>query len=84
MKAQRYITQFYKILPTKAVDSKYIHKKSSKKFHEFESSKPNLRKHDEHYLESVIWTGAYGKVILYPVRLIDTYVLSINGRSKLY
>ena len=84
MKARRYITQFYKILPAKAVDQKYIHKKSSKKIHEFESSKPNLRKHDEHYLESVIWTGTYGKVVLYPVRLIYTYVLSINGRSKLY
>lgn len=84
MKARRYITQFYKILPTKAVDPKYIHKKSSKKLHEFEGSKPNLQKHDEHYLESVIWTGTFGKVILYPVRLIDTYVLSINGRSKLY
>lgn len=84
MKARRYITQFYKILPTAAVDPKYIHRKSSKKPYDFKEKRLNLRVHDEHPLKSIFWTGNYGKVRLYAVRMIDTYVLSINGRSKLY
>lgn len=84
MKARRYITQFYRILPSRAVEKQYIHKKSSKKLHEFRENEPFTRIHDEHPLMSLVWTGPYGKALLYAVRMIDTYVLTINGRSKLY
>lgn len=84
MKTRRYITQFYRILPTRAVESQYIHKKVSKKLYEFDENKPYSRIHNEHPLKCLIWNGSYGKVLLYAVRMIDTYIVSINGRCKLY
>ncbi len=84
MKSRRYITQFYKILPTYAVDQKHLHRRTSRTLYDFDSEKPNYRIHEEHPLKSVTWTGKYGKILLFAVRWIDTYVLSINGRSRLY
>ena len=84
VKARRFITQFYRILPTKAIDSQYVHKKVSKKLYEFDENKPYSRIHDEHPLKCLVWTGSYGRVLLYAVRMVDTYILSINGRCKLY
>ena len=84
MKSRRYITQFYKILPTYAVDQKHLHRRTSRTLYDFDPEKPNYRIHEEHPLKSVTWTGKYGKILLFAVRWIDTYVLSINGRSRLY
>lgn len=84
MKSRRYITQFYKILPTYAVDQKHLHRRTSRTLYDFDPEKPNYRIHEEHPLKSVTWTGKYGIILLFAVRWIDTYVLSINGRSRLY
>ena len=84
MKSRRYITQFYRILPTSAINSQYIHKKVSKKLYEFDENRPYNRIHDEHPLKCLVWIGSYGKVLLYAARMVDTYVISINGRCKLY
>lgn len=84
MRYKKLINQFYRILPTSEVDSSYLITQDSHHLYEPDESKPYSFAHFEHPLKSVVWTGQYGVVRLYAVRLIDTYMLSINKRSRLY
>ena len=91
MTCRRFITQFYHISPLRDIPQRYVIKKTSKKLYKFKNQGSHLRKYDEYPLKAIVWTGPYGKYLLYAVRVIDSYVLShrkysklISSQSKLY
>lgn len=85
MATRPFITRYAKVVPSGEI--KPCHKAKGKKSDspfQMDSVGPNTRIYYTNFFQRLVFQGTFGIAILYPVRISNVYVVSINGKSKIF
>lgn len=81
---RKVITRYAKILHSGQLSPSLKVDASSLESHDLNSFGPHYANFHKHFLQRLVFVGDFGKVLLYPVRIVDSYVIAIKGKSKLF